>query len=85
MDDERLKNPKQYGEDYFDELLERIREIRASEKRFYQKICDIYKTSIDYSMHGYVLRRCIIQLSKGRLIHPNIIILKKHVNSSVAL
>jgi hypothetical protein len=49
MNDERLKNPKQFGEDYFDELLERIREIRASEKRFYQKICEIYKTSIDYS------------------------------------
>lgn len=49
MNDERLKNPKQFGEDYFDELLERIRDIRASEKRFYQKICDIYKTSIDYS------------------------------------
>ena len=46
MNDERLKNPKQFGEDYFDELLERIRDIRASEKRFYQKICDIYKTSI---------------------------------------
>ncbi len=38
MNDERLKNPKQFGEDYFDELLERIRDIRASEKRFYQKI-----------------------------------------------
>lgn len=49
MNDERLKNPKQFGEDYFDELLERIRDIRASERRFYQKICDIYKTSIDYS------------------------------------
>ena len=49
MNDERLKNPKQFGEDYFDELLERIRDIRASEKRFYQKICEIYKTSIDYS------------------------------------
>ena len=48
MNDERLKNPKQFGEDYFDELLERIRDIRASEKRFYQKICEIYKTSIDY-------------------------------------
>ena len=44
-----MKNPKQFGEDYFDELLERIRDIRASEKRFYQKICEIYKTSIDYS------------------------------------
>ena len=49
MNDERLKNPKQFGADYFDELLERIRDIRASEKRFYQKICEIYKTSIDYS------------------------------------
>ncbi len=49
MNDERLKNPKQFGADYFDELLERIRDIRSSEKRFYQKICDIYKTSVDYS------------------------------------
>ncbi len=49
MNDERLKNPKQFGEGYFDELLERIRKIRASEKQFYQKICDIYKTSVDYS------------------------------------
>jgi hypothetical protein len=48
MNDERLKNPKQFGEDYFDELLERIRDIRSSEKRFYQKICEIYKTSVDY-------------------------------------
>jgi hypothetical protein len=49
MDDERLKNPPGPGHtDYFDELLERIREIRASERRFYQKILDIYATSIDY-------------------------------------
>ncbi len=46
MDDERLKNPG--GWDYFDELLARIREIRASEKRFYQKIRDIFATAIDY-------------------------------------
>lgn len=46
MNDERLKN-SQNG-DYFDELLERIREIRASEKRVYQKIRDIYKLSVDY-------------------------------------
>lgn len=49
MNDERLKNPKQFGEDYFDELLERIRDIRASEKRFYQKVKDIYSLSIDYN------------------------------------
>lgn len=48
MNDERLKNPKPFGADYFDELLERIREIRASEARFYQKIKDIYATSVDY-------------------------------------
>mgnify|MGYP000957598594 CR=1 FL=1 len=49
MNDERLKNPKKFGEDYFDELLERIRDIRASEKRFYQKIKDIYSLSVDYN------------------------------------
>jgi len=48
MDDERLKEGRNMGADYFDELLERIRDIRASEKRFYQKIRDIYKLAIDY-------------------------------------
>ena len=48
LDDERLKEGRSLGQDYFDELLERIRDIRASEKRFYQKIRDIYKLSIDY-------------------------------------
>jgi hypothetical protein len=48
LDDERLKQGKNFGKDYFNELLERIREIRASERRFYQKITDIYALSIDY-------------------------------------
>ena len=50
MDDERLKNPNQpFGKDYFDEQLERIRDIRSSERRFYQKITDIYaQCSSDY-------------------------------------
>jgi hypothetical protein len=49
LDDERLKLNKRFGKDYFDELLERIREIRASERRFYLKITDIYtQCSIDY-------------------------------------
>lgn len=48
MNDERLKNPKEFGADYFDELLERIRDIRASEKRVYLKVRDIFATSIDY-------------------------------------
>lgn len=46
LNDERLKNPA--GWDYFDVLLERIRDIRTSEKRFYQKVRDIYATSVDY-------------------------------------
>jgi len=48
LDDERLKQGKHFGQDYFDELLERIREIRASERRFYQKITDIYALAVDY-------------------------------------
>jgi len=48
LNDARLKNPKPFGEDYFEELLARIRDIRASEKRFYMKVRDIYALSIDY-------------------------------------
>lgn len=48
IDDERMKQGKSFGQDYFDELLERIREIRASERRFYQKITDLYALSTDY-------------------------------------
>jgi hypothetical protein len=48
MDDERLKQMKHFGKDYFEEMLERIREIRLSERRFYQKITDIYTLSADY-------------------------------------
>jgi hypothetical protein len=51
LDDERLKKG---GGDHFDELLERIREIRASERNFYQKIKDIYTTSEDYDPHAEV-------------------------------
>ena len=48
LNDERLRNPKEFGADYFDELLERIRDIRASEKRVYQKVKDIFALSVDY-------------------------------------
>lgn len=49
LDDERLKQGKYFGKDYFDDLLERIREIRASERRYYQKITDVYaECSSDY-------------------------------------
>ena len=55
LDDERLKQGKRFGKDYFDELLERIREIRASERRFYLKITDIYEQcSIDYNSEAEI-------------------------------
>jgi len=57
LDDERLKLNKRFGPDYFDELLERIREIRASERRFYAKITDIYEQcSIDYSLNSEITK-----------------------------
>ena len=56
MDDDRLKAGKHFGKDYFDELLERIREIRSSERRFYQKITDIYALSIDYDKNSSITK-----------------------------
>jgi hypothetical protein len=57
LDDERLKQGKQvFGKDYFDELLERIREIRASERRFYQKVTDLYALSVDYDADAPVTK-----------------------------
>ncbi len=57
LDDERLKLNKRFGRDYFDELLERIREIRASERRFYLKITDIYEQcSIDYDASAEITK-----------------------------
>ncbi len=52
LNDEMLKNGQPFGKDYFDELLERVREIRASERRFYQKITDIYATATDYDRNA---------------------------------
>lgn len=57
IDDERIKQGLNWGKDYFDELLERIREIRASERRFYQKITDIYcQCSVDYDPNAPITK-----------------------------
>ena len=57
MDDERLKQGNRFfGRDYFEELLERIREIRASERRFYQKITDVYALAVDYDKNAPVTK-----------------------------
>ena len=62
LNDDMLKNGTKFGKDYFDELLERIKEIRASERRFYQKITDIYaQCSYDYaSLQEHFSRPCRI-------------------------
>lgn len=58
MDDERLKNDGSVlGKQYFEEQLQRIREIRLSERKFYQKITDIYSTSIDYDITAQATKR----------------------------
>jgi hypothetical protein len=56
IDDKRLKQGMHFGKDYFDELLEKIREIRASERRFYQKITDIYSLSVDYDKNAPITK-----------------------------
>jgi hypothetical protein len=56
LDDERLKQGKLFGKDYFEELLERIREIHASERRFYQKITDIYAPAADYDKNSPITK-----------------------------
>lgn len=56
MDKERLKNGSFLNEEYFEHLLEEIREIRASERKFYQKITDIYATSMDYSSDAKITK-----------------------------
>lgn len=58
LDDERLKQGKHFGKDYFDDLLERIREIRTSERRYYQKITDVYaECSADYDAKAETTKR----------------------------
>lgn len=56
LDDELLKNGSRFGKDYFHDLLERIREIRVSERRFYEKLTDLYATSHDYNKNAELTR-----------------------------
>ncbi|HET7361763.1 MAG TPA: virulence RhuM family protein [Salinimicrobium sp.] len=62
IDDERLKQMHHLGKDYFDEMLERIREIRMSERRFYQKITDIYALSADYDKNANLTKDFFAQV-----------------------
>lgn len=56
LDKSRLINGQIFDEDYFDHLISEIQEIRASERRFYQKITDIYATAVDYSFDSQITK-----------------------------
>ena len=74
MDDARLREPENFfGKDYFEEQLERIRDIRASERRFYQKITDIYATAVDYDKNSQVTREfyATVQNKMHYAVHGN--------------
>ncbi len=62
LNDERLRNPKKFGADYFDELLERIRDIRASEKRLYRKVKDIFALSVDYDSKSEIAQNFFMSI-----------------------
>jgi hypothetical protein len=66
LDDERIKAGRTLGQDYFDELLARIRDIRSSERLFYQKVTDIYATSIDYD-GGAALTQRFFQIVQNKM------------------
>ncbi len=65
LDDDRLKQGLNFGQDFFDELLERIREIRSSERRFYQKITDLYALSTDYDKNSQQTKDFFAAVRKG--------------------
>ena len=85
MDDERLKNPNGYP-DYFDELLEHIRDIKASEKRFYQKLRDLFKLSSDYDTHQKATQMFFAETQNKLLYavthHTAAELIASHANSS---
>jgi len=60
LDKSRLINGQIFDEDYFEHLIAEIQEIRASERRFYQKITDIYATAVDYAVHGNTAAEVIV-------------------------
>ena len=73
LDKDRLINGQIFGEDYFDHLISEIQEIRASERRFYQKITDIYATAVDYSLDSQTTRNffATVQNKMHYAVHGN--------------
>ena len=71
LDKERLKNGSFFNQEYFDNLLAEIREIRASERRFYQKITDIYSTAVDYDVESEITKNILCHCTEQiAFCHP---------------
>ena len=73
LDKSRLINGQIFDEDYFDHLISEIQEIRASERRFYQKITDIYATAVDYSLDSQIMKEffATVQNKMHYAVHGN--------------
>jgi len=67
LDKKRLENGTFLGKDYFEKLLEEIREIRLSERMFYQKVTDIYATSVDYNKDDETTKKFFVKMGTGYL------------------
>ena len=74
LDKSRLINGQIFGEDYFEHLISEIQEIRASERRFYQKITDIYATAVDYSLGSQITKNffAMVQNKMHYAVHGNL-------------
>jgi len=83
MDDDRLKEMRNFGQDYFDELLERIRDIRLTKKRFHQKMTDVYATSVDYDANSEITQRFFATVEDKFyvIIHDQIALTEKELKS----
>ncbi|MBY0544157.1 MAG: DUF3375 family protein [Gammaproteobacteria bacterium] len=88
LDQQRLKNGPLFGQDYFAELLEQIREIRVSERRFYQKITDLYATAVDYNVQDKLTKEffATVQNKLHYAIHGHTAaeLIKARANSEVS-
>ena len=79
LDDERLKQGKHFGKDYFDDLLERIREIRTSERRYYQKITDIYATALDYDRTAKTTKQFFAKV-QNKIVKSDVSVAKNYLS-----
>ena len=86
LNNQKLKNPDNpFGNDYFDELLEQIRDIRSSENRFYRKITDIYALGVDYTLKADETRQFFKIVQNKLILRPPVLQQRKSLPIEVML